>query len=130
MTNGFNITYFNSAGARYKTEAAISLSDLAEKIRSTQAESKDQLPWLKMANFGAVTTAKGSLRHDANVLSVTGIEADYDGEKISVDDAIETLEKAGVGALLYTSPSHEPDKPRWRVLCPLSTLCKPSEREH
>jgi RecA-family ATPase len=124
----FLVTFFNAAGARHKREETISLPDLAELISSQQAEAKDLLPWLKLARFGAVTTAHGSLRHDANVLAITGIEADYDGEQISVDQAIELLQKAGIEALIYTSPSHEPDRPRWRVLAPLAEAASPAER--
>ena len=40
------------------------------------------------------------------------------------------MQKAGVKALIYTSPSHEPLKPRWRVLCPFSAPLNPNEREH
>jgi hypothetical protein len=77
-----------------------------------------------------VRTEKGSLRHDANVLSCSGIEADYDAGGMGVDDAVDRLDKAGIHAIVYTSPSHSPDKPRWRVLCPFSTELPPEERGH
>lgn len=126
----FPITFFNSPGARYKDEQALSLNQLAELIRYTQAESKDQLPWLKLARFGMVVTAKGSLRHDGNVLEVSGCEGDYDGEQVSFDEALERLQKSGVKSLVYTSPSHEPNRQRWRVLAPFSRPLNPSERTH
>jgi hypothetical protein len=43
---------------------------------------------------------------------------DYDGEEMSVEDARDLLVRAGITAILYTSPSHTVAKPRWRVLCP------------
>lgn len=122
------VTYFNHASARSKVQKEISKHELAEQIWLERAPSKDQLPWLKLASFGELKTAKGSLRHDRNMLAVYGIEADYDGEKISFDDAAATLENAGIDALLYTSPSHQVDKPRWRVLCFFSTRYDPKER--
>jgi RecA-family ATPase len=124
----FLVTFFNAVGARHKREETISLADLAKLIRGQQADAKNLLPWLKLARFGSLTTAKGSLRHDANVLAITGIEADYDGETMSVDEAVERLTKAGVEALVYTSPSHQPDQPRWRVLAPTSEPLAPAQR--
>jgi hypothetical protein len=44
-------------------------------------------------------------------------------------DALERLEKADVLAVLYTSPSHTEDAPRWRILCPCSTDLPPRHRE-
>lgn len=75
-------------------------------------------------------TDKGSLRNDANVIAISGVEGDYDDERMTVGEAVERLEKAGVSALVYTSPSHTEDTPRWRVLCPTSTELPPDRREH
>ena len=68
------------------------------------------------------------LRRDANVVSISGIEADYDDEVMSFDEATEILEVARLSALLYTSPSHTEDNPRWRVLCPTSRDLPPEQR--
>ena len=70
--------------------------------------------------LGDLRSDKNSLRHDANVLAITGIEADYDGEQIDVDAAVSLLRAAGILVIVYTSPSHAADAPRWRVLCPCS----------
>ena len=123
-------TVFADELARNSTEQNITLRDLARRVHSQTAPSKAQLPLLKLATFGNVATTKGSLRHNANVLAIDGIEGDYDGERVSIDDAGARLEAAGIAALLYSSPSHTPDKPRWRVLCPLSAPAPPAEREH
>jgi hypothetical protein len=63
------------------------------------------------------------------MLAITGIEADYDGEKITVAEAVEKLEKAGIVAMVYTSPSHTEAAPRWRVICPTSRELTPDQRE-
>lgn len=63
------------------------------------------------------------------MLAVTGIEADYDGEVLGFDEAHERLGAAGLRAILYTSPSHTEDAPRWRVLCPLSAEYPPDRRD-
>ncbi|MFL5255854.1 MAG: hypothetical protein ACJ8AI_23740, partial [Rhodopila sp.] len=36
---------------------------------------------------------------------------------------------AGVAGMLYTSPSHSEDAPRWRILCPVSADRAPDRRE-
>jgi hypothetical protein len=70
------VTFFTHYSARSKTEEDITLEVLCERVKSTRAEYKDQLPWLKAAKFGNLATEKGSLRHDANVVEVWGVEAD------------------------------------------------------
>jgi hypothetical protein len=106
----------------------VTLPELREMIKVQTAGRKDLLPLLKLARFGNLTTAKASLRHDANVQWVTGCEDDYDGELISFDEGKDKLEKAGLEAIIYTSPSHTPDKPRFRVICRFSTELPPGRR--
>lgn len=126
----FAITRFPNAAADAKTEHRVTLDYLAERILATTASEKARLPWLKLARFGDLRTAKGSLRHDGNVLAISGIEADYDGEVMSFDEARDLLEQQGLASLIYTSPSHTEDRPRWRVLCPLSREEPPQRRNH
>ena len=52
--------------------------------------------------------------------SIDGIEADYDAGKMSVDEACRKLREAGLAALIWTTPSHAPEAPRYRILCPTS----------
>lgn len=122
------VTIFRSFAAQNKTEQIVSLRSLAPRLRDTSAPSKAALPWLKLAQFGEARTAKGSYRHDANVRAIHGIEADYDGEVMTLDRARQILAQANVAAVIYTSPSHKPDAPRWRVLCPTSTALPPEAR--
>lgn len=97
------------------------LAELERVIRAAKpAASKDECALLKFAKFGATATKKKSLRHDANVTAITGIEGDYDGEEIPMQHAAEALSAAGLAALLYTSASHTPERPRWRVAVTLS----------
>src|SRR5262249_44584388 len=72
---------------------------------------------------------RGSLRWNGNVLRVSAVIADYDDEKLTVDDAVEVLEKAGLVGLVYTSPSHLQDGhgPRWRIVCPFTAELPPDQ---
>ena len=86
------------------------------------ANHKEQLPLIKLATF------ENDYRSDASAEWIYGIEADYDGEIMPPDVALWLLQKAGIAALVYTSPSHRPGAPRLRFLSPTSEPLPPSER--
>jgi hypothetical protein len=124
------ITFFSGAGADTKHEEAYTADALANRIRVVTAATKARLPWLKAARFGDLRTDKNSLRHDANVLACSGVEADYDERRVPFDAAVELLRKNGIAAIVYTSPSHTPEQPKWRVLCFFSAELPPAKRAH
>jgi predicted P-loop ATPase len=123
-----HVTFFSDEFATRLTTDNLTLADLRERVMNAAERQKDKLPWLKLAVFGSERTDKNSLRHDANVLKISGLEIDYDGEKVPFADAKAALNAIGVRALLYTSPSHGPDTPRWRVLAPTSEPLAPEMR--
>ncbi len=90
--------------------------------------SKAACPLFKGAKFGLIKTPTGALRSDANLIAISIIEGDYDGGKVSVQEAIARLEHHQLRALVVTTASHTPDKPRWRVLAPLAQSAYPSDR--
>lgn len=92
--------------------------------------TKAACPLIKLATFGELRSIKDSLRHDANVLQVWGVECDYDGEQVPLALAAQMLQALNVEALLYSSPSHTPERPRWRILAPLSGPAAPEHRAH
>ena len=122
------VTFFKNAFARTCEERDLSTEELKELILQTSAPKKEALPWLKLAAFGKKKSKRGTLRHDDNVEGVTGVELDYDDKKYSFERALDRLKDLNLHALLYTSPSHEPDKPKWRVLLPTSKLLPPTQR--
>lgn len=128
LDRALTITFFADHFTRTKSQETISLRSLVDRLKTTRAATKSALPWLKLAAFGDKKTEKGSLRHDENVVEISGIEADYDGEKITLERAKTVLTGAGIAAILYTSPSHTEDTPRWRILCPTSEQLSPSDR--
>jgi hypothetical protein len=126
----FWLTLFRDYGAGAKWERKTTLSALAEKISEVTRSTKDELPWLKLACFGDKRTAKGSLRHDANIKWVSGVEADYDASRVTFGEAVELVEKLGLMSIVYTSPGHTEDLPRWRILAPFSMGLPPDQRGH
>lgn len=123
------LTRFDSAEARTAHRHPVSLRGLAPKIATRRAARKDRLPWLKLAAFGDQPSRKGSLRHNGNVTAIDGVEGDHDAGSLTPADAADKLRAAGIAALIYTSPSHTPERPRWRVLAPLSRSLPPDDRE-
>ena len=52
------------------------------------------------------------------VFYVLGTWGDDDDGAMSVDEAADRLRKSGLAGMIYTSPSHTEERPRWRVMCP------------
>ena len=122
-------TSFSDLRGLTKTDNQDSWAEFVPMVKAPKTyANKAACPLLVLATFGTKPTASGCLRHADNVLSVTGIEVDYDGMKISIDEASETLRAFGIRAVLYTSASHTPDLPKWRILLPLSRPHAPGER--
>lgn len=124
------VTLFRDRFATVQERCTLTLPELAERCRNCTAPAKERLPWIKLATFGARRTERGSLRHDGNVVGITGIEGDYDGEAMPLDEAADRLTAQGVACVLTTSPSHTEARPRWRVLAPVSRPLEPDRRRH
>jgi Virulence-associated protein E/Primase C terminal 2 (PriCT-2) len=122
------VTRFKDEQANTKSKAERTLPELRDHILATTANSKMGLPWLKLAKFGDVLSDKNCYRTDANMLWCSGVECDYDAEQISFETAVETMRAARIHCLLYTSASHRPLKPRWRILAPTSCHIDPDKR--
>ncbi|WP_354089857.1 AAA family ATPase [Brevundimonas faecalis] len=123
------ITRFANEYAKQQTRVGTTLRLFADLIDGTRATSKKSLPWLKLARFGDVPKLPGgSLRHDANLETIDGVEGDYDAGVVTLDEAAKRLRAANLAGILYTTPSHTPEAPRWRVLCPTSEALSPDER--
>lgn len=123
-----HVTFFKDFAAKSYTTDTLTLFDLQARIQNASAREKDKLPWLKFAVFGSKRSDHGCLRNDQNVLEITGCEIDYDVEEVSFDDAVNAAKEMGIQGLLYTSASHSPEKPRWRLVAPTSKPCLPEMR--
>jgi hypothetical protein len=117
-------TVFGNKYAAEKREVSIDAL-LAKFADPPVRPRKEACELFSLGRFGEIRSGNDSLRHDGNVLSITGIAGDYDGEQVPIEDARDTLGTYGIKATLYTSPSHKPEAPRWRVVCRLSReMCK------
>lgn len=122
------LTLFRDEWAKTKQEVVTTLRGLAPTLLETRGHNKASLPWLKLAAFGDHRSDKGSLRNNANVLAIHGVEADYDAATITLERARQIVAQANLAALIYTSPSHTPQTPKWRILCPTSCAMPPADR--
>lgn len=122
------VTRFPTQAARTRRNLTVSMRDLADMIEGTTAADKARLPWFKLARFGSERTDRDCLRHNGNVIAVTGLEADYDGGGITIDEAASRLRAEGVAALLYSTPSSTAERPRWRVFAPFAEEHRPEAR--
>ncbi|UQY83669.1 phage/plasmid primase, P4 family [Ralstonia pseudosolanacearum] len=124
------ITRFDDVAGTQAKMLETSFEHLAEQLCNPPKmyPSKQACPLLKMATFGDEATNKGCLRHDANVRGVWGVEGDHDDGSMTISDAAARLDLAGIRAVLFTTPSHTEEHPRWRVLAPFSREHTPQER--
>lgn len=124
-------TLFDDRLAQSKTERAdAAWGDLVSRIHGAPTYiEKNACPLISMCEYGELRSNKNSLRHGANVLRVYGVELDYDAGKVTLAEAKARLQAAALVAVLYTSPSHKPDAPRWRALLPLTEPATPDRRE-
>ena len=120
MSDRLPITIFPDVYAQTKSEFTASLPELADRIRGTHAASKAKLPLLSFCEFGDKRSTENSLRWDENVQWCHGALSDYDAEEMPFEEAVSRVREVGVRAILYTSPSHTPEKPRWRAGFPFA----------
>lgn len=132
MSPALLITYtlFPDVTPATKTERAdIPWETLVDNIRKAPTYiSKSACPLISMGEYGDARTDKDCLRHAANVQRVFGVELDYDGEQMPIEEAAAILQRATICSVLYTSPSYTVEKPRWRALLPLSEPALPDKR--
>lgn len=115
------VTIFPDKFATEQTKVEVEWDDFADRIVSAEEKpSKDACPFIKLATFGEERSPRNCLRTNANVTALSGIEGDYDKGWMPVETAAAILEDAGIKAAIYTSASHTPAKPRWRVVVPFS----------
>src|SRR5215472_1276260 len=111
-SSDFTFTWLRDQFAQRKRLIRLSSTEtFARCLRATRASSKAALPWAKLAELGPEPSPAGSFRCDANVVALFGVEGDYDGDEILIEDAAARIQVAGIEAILNetTTPGH------WRI---------------
>lgn len=123
-------TVFPNRSAQWKTERDEPWSVVCDMVANiAEYESKEAGEWISLAVYGDKRSPKNSLRYAGNVLAITGLEGDHDAGTVSIEEAAERARQAGFMACLYTTASHTPEAPRWRILVPLANERPLSERD-
>lgn len=122
------ITWFPDRNAFRKESWTCTLRQFAQEVLQTVEESKEALPWFSGNTYGSKRSEGHSLRNNANVKDVTSIVVDYDGEVTSMKDAAQIVEAANLLGVFYPSASYTAERPRWRLMCPLSEPHNPDDR--
>jgi hypothetical protein len=122
------LTVFKNKTGSERFRGEYTLPEWRDKILAANADAKTKLFWLKGAYFGDTISKHGSYRTNLNVIHLTAVVVEHDAGTVSFDQAVAILTKAGVRALIYTSPSHETGNQRWRVILPLS--CNAPKTRH
>jgi hypothetical protein len=127
-TARFWTTFFDDVLAQSLQGEDTTLDNLRDLIRGTIAPTKEAQPLIKLARFGRQRSPAGALRWDANVLACSGCELDYDRGEMPLSEAVARLDAAGIPYLAYTTASHTPSRPRWRILLPFGAELPPADR--
>ena len=93
------------------------IDNFVTHLAKAKAPSKEKCRLLSPVDFCVNKSKNGSYRHDANVIGIDGVIGDYDDGIVPIENAQEMLEANSIIAVLYSTPSSTPNKPRWRVIC-------------
>lgn len=91
-------------------------ADLAKLLQSVPAyASKAEQPLLKMGVFEGDSRGAGH-----SLVSISGVEIDYDAGKVTAHSAAKMLRDAGIECVVCSTYTSSMDCPKWRVFAPTS----------
>jgi hypothetical protein len=125
------VTFWPDLACSVGAFEVVSIHDFRARVTAASAATKSALPSFSAARFGDTRSAAGSLRHGSNLLQCTAVCGDHDAATLTPTEAADRLRTARLVGFIYSTPSHRPGKPRWRVVVPLSQPCAPADyRRH
>jgi hypothetical protein len=119
------VTRFRDVFAKTKHPAPETLGTIATWIKNIDVASKSRLPMMILGTVGDTRSENDCYRFNENVTAISGAIVEHDDGRISFATAVRFLREVDVGGIVYTSPSHTPEDPRWRIVCPASTELPP-----
>lgn len=126
MTQPITLSLFGDRSGVQIDRVAVDWDTLCAQFAAPPVYAdKSQAQLFSLCEFGEARTDKGSLRSNDNVRQIWGVCGDYDGERVTPEQARDALQAASITALVYTSPSHTPEAPRWRIVAPFAAPAAP-----
>ena len=124
-------TTFDDVLGKALTEHETTWPAFVDMLRTLpRVPQKELAPLASLCTYGDHVKPGGESRRNAdNVTAVFGVEVDYDGEVISVDEGVKTLQAAGLTSVVCTTASHSPHAPRWRAFLPFAAPGTLADRE-
>lgn len=111
-----NYTTFNSLTNPQGTRHTAEWADVALLIQNVPAyPDKASQPLLKLGVFEGDSRGAGH-----SLVSISGIEIDYDAGEVTPHSAANSLRQAGIECVVCSTFTGSPDCPKWRVFCPTS----------
>lgn len=118
-------SFFASVKSNEARKESLTFEQLYRVLTSEKLyANKTSCPLWKGAAFANDTKVEGS-----SIVEHSIVIGDYDGEQVPFADAVSRLEQLGITGCVYTTASHTPETPRWRVAVPLSRPVTPNEFE-
>ena len=119
-------TTFNSLHNPQGTRHSASWVDVARLIQNVPAyPDKGSQPLLKMGIFEGDSRGAGH-----SLVSISGIEIDYDAGEVTAHIAATLLRQAGIECVVCSTYTSSADCPKWRVFAPTSRELPASLRQH
>lgn len=111
-----NYTIFNSLTNPQGVRNTAAWVDVARLIQNVPAyPDKASQPLIKMGIFEGDSRGAGH-----SLVSISGIEIDYDAGNVTAHSAANLLRQAGIECVVCSTYTSSPDCPKWRVFCPTS----------
>lgn len=120
-----NYTTFPNLPTTQGTRHTATWTDVARLIQNVPAyPDKASQPLIKMGVFEGDSRAAGH-----SLVSISGIEIDYDNGEVTPNSAANLLRQAGVECVVCSTFTSTPDCPKWRVFAPTSRELDASLRQ-
>lgn len=112
-----SVTRFAGKGFTKGKRKALRWSKVCDVLAHTKRvhNSVDALPLISFGTFPDNSRAAGNRPE-----RITAVVGDYDAGAVPIEHIVERLRTAGIAACVYTTRRHTPEKPRCRIITPLS----------
>lgn len=116
MSEGIHFTKFRGLDKPQGKSLQVVWGDLVEKFKAPAVyKDKRDMPLFSFTQF------EGDYRNKENAGMVHAIVVEHDRETMTPEEAMEVMRQHCITSVIYTTPSHTWDAPRWRLVCKLTT---------